>query len=72
MAAEARFVLAVNNYRASGGGAFPHVASAEQVWADPEEIRNTIIEWVREKGTVDPAEFASVEWRLTREGEPVF
>ncbi|MGW4456064.1 bifunctional metallophosphatase/5'-nucleotidase [Streptomyces albidoflavus] len=72
VAAEARFVLAVNNYRASGGGAFPHVASAEQVWADPEEIRNTIIEWVREKGTVDPAEFASVGWRLTREGEPVF
>ncbi|MEU6109669.1 5'-nucleotidase C-terminal domain-containing protein [Streptomyces albidoflavus] len=72
VAAEARFVLAVNNYRASGGGAFPHVASAEQVWADPEEIRNTIIEWVREKGTVAPAEFASVGWRLTREGEPVF
>ncbi|MEU7267149.1 5'-nucleotidase C-terminal domain-containing protein [Streptomyces albidoflavus] len=72
VAADARFVLAVNNYRASGGGAFPHVASAEQVWADPEEIRNTIIEWVREKGTVDPAEFASVGWRLTREGEPVF
>ncbi|MEU0142992.1 5'-nucleotidase C-terminal domain-containing protein [Streptomyces albidoflavus] len=71
VAADARFVLAVNNYRASGGGAFPHVASAEQVWADPEEIRNTIIEWVREKGTVDPAEFASVGWRLTREGEPV-
>uniref|UniRef100_UPI001969EE26 5'-nucleotidase C-terminal domain-containing protein n=1 Tax=Streptomyces sp. S5 TaxID=1456735 RepID=UPI001969EE26 len=72
VAADARFVLAVNNYRASGGGAFPHVASAEQVWTDPEEIRNTIIEWVREKGTVDPAEFASVGWRLTREGEPVF
>ncbi|WP_436736433.1 bifunctional metallophosphatase/5'-nucleotidase [Streptomyces sp. BBFR102] len=72
VAAQARFVLAVNNYRASGGGAFPHVASAEQVWADPEEIRNTIIEWVREEGTVDPAEFASVGWRLTREGEPVF
>ncbi|MET9799897.1 5'-nucleotidase C-terminal domain-containing protein [Streptomyces sp. NPDC006368] len=68
----ARFVLAVNNYRASGGGAFPHVAAAQQVWSNSEEIRNTIIQWVREKGTVDPAAFASVDWRLTRDGVPVF
>ncbi|MEE1754985.1 bifunctional metallophosphatase/5'-nucleotidase [Streptomyces sp. SP18CS02] len=68
----ARFVLAVNNYRASGGGAFPHVAGAQQVWSNSDEIRNTIIQWVRAKGTVDPAEFASVGWRLTREGAAVF
>ncbi|MER7518270.1 5'-nucleotidase C-terminal domain-containing protein [Streptomyces sp. NPDC126499] len=68
----ARFVLAVNNYRASGGGAFPHVAGAEQLWANSEEIRNTIIQWVKAKGTVDPAVFASVGWRLTRDGVPVF
>ncbi|WP_326701574.1 5'-nucleotidase C-terminal domain-containing protein [Streptomyces sp. NBC_01754] len=68
----ARFVFAVNNYRASGGGDFPHVPGATQVWADSEEIRNTIIGWVRAKGSVDPAEFASVDWRLTRDGVPVF
>nr|WP_234433236.1 5'-nucleotidase C-terminal domain-containing protein [Streptomyces sp. NRRL WC-3549] len=68
----ARFVFAVNNYRASGGGDFPHVPGAEQVWADSDEIRNTIIGWVRAKGSVDPAEFASVDWRLTRDGVPVF
>ncbi|MFV2117456.1 bifunctional metallophosphatase/5'-nucleotidase [Streptomyces sp. Act-28] len=68
----AEFVLAVNNYRASGGGAFPHVANARQVWADSDEIRNTIIQWVRAKGVLDPAEFASVGWRLTRAGTPVF
>ncbi|WP_299536273.1 bifunctional UDP-sugar hydrolase/5'-nucleotidase [uncultured Streptomyces sp.] len=68
----ARFVLAVNNYRASGGGNFPHVPGAEQVWANSDEIRNTIIQWVRARGSVDPAEFASVGWRLTREGVPVF
>ncbi|QNP62784.1 bifunctional metallophosphatase/5'-nucleotidase [Streptomyces genisteinicus] len=68
----ARFVLAVNNYRASGGGNFPHVAGAPQVWANSEEIRNTIIGWVQSEGTVDPAVFASVGWRLTREGVPVF
>ncbi|MER7763253.1 5'-nucleotidase C-terminal domain-containing protein [Streptomyces sp. NPDC097619] len=68
----ARFVLAVNNYRASGGGAFPHVARARQLWANSDEIRNTIINWVKAAGTVDPAAFASVDWRLTRAGVPVF
>ncbi|QNE77995.1 twin-arginine translocation signal domain-containing protein [Streptomyces finlayi] len=68
----AQFVLAVNNYRASGGGNFPHVPGAKQVWADSDEIRNTIINWVKAKGSVDPAEFALVGWRLTRDGVPVF
>ncbi|KAF4407285.1 MULTISPECIES: bifunctional UDP-sugar hydrolase/5'-nucleotidase [Streptomyces] len=67
-----RFVLAVNNYRASGGGNFPHIAGAEQLWANSEEIRNTIITWVRERGSIDGADFASADWRLTRDGEPVF
>ncbi|MFE2020772.1 bifunctional metallophosphatase/5'-nucleotidase [Streptomyces sp. NPDC059499] len=68
----AQFVLAVNNYRASGGGNFPHVPGAKQLWANSDEIRNTIIGWVQAKGSVDPAEFASVGWRLTRDGVPVF
>lgn len=69
---KAEFVLAVNNYRASGGGNFPHVAGAKQLWANSDEIRNTIIQWVQAKGTVDPAQFASVDWKLTRDGTPVF
>ncbi|MFJ2472046.1 bifunctional metallophosphatase/5'-nucleotidase [Streptomyces sp. NPDC087659] len=68
----AQFVLAVNNYRASGGGAFPHVAKARQLWSNSDEIRNTIIQWVQAQGTVDPAAFASVGWKLTRDGVPVF
>ncbi|MGV9884691.1 bifunctional metallophosphatase/5'-nucleotidase [Streptomyces sp. NPDC003006] len=69
---KAEFVLAVNNYRASGGGNFPHIAGAKQLWANSEEIRNTIIGWVKAKGTIDPGRFASVDWRLTRDGTPVF
>ncbi|MFJ6717150.1 bifunctional metallophosphatase/5'-nucleotidase [Streptomyces sp. NPDC091259] len=68
----ARFVFAVNNYRASGGGNFPHVPQAEQLWSNSEEIRTTIIQWVKAKGSIDPAGFASVDWRLTRAGVPVF
>ncbi|WP_128377750.1 bifunctional metallophosphatase/5'-nucleotidase [Streptomyces cavernae] len=67
-----RFVFAVNNYRANGGGAFPHVASAPEVWAESTEIRTRIAEWVTAKGVLDPKDFASVGWRLTREGTPVF
>ncbi|MEU7580537.1 5'-nucleotidase C-terminal domain-containing protein [Streptomyces sp. NPDC041068] len=69
---KAEFVLAVNNYRASGGGNFPHIAGAKQLWANSEEIRNTIIGWVKAKGTIDPGRFASVDWKLTRDGTPVF
>ncbi|MDX3074326.1 bifunctional metallophosphatase/5'-nucleotidase [Streptomyces sp. MI02-7b] len=68
----ARFVFAVNNYRANGGGNFPGVATAPQVWANSEEIRNTIITYVEETGTIDPARFGDGDWKLTRDGVPVF
>ncbi|MEU1780482.1 MULTISPECIES: bifunctional metallophosphatase/5'-nucleotidase [Streptomyces] len=68
----AEFVLAVNNYRASGGGNFPHVARSKQLWANSEEIRNTIIGWVKAKGSIDVGAFASVDWKLTRDGVPIF
>jgi 2',3'-cyclic-nucleotide 2'-phosphodiesterase/3'-nucleotidase len=68
----AQFVLAVNNYRANGGGAFPHVANARELWSESTEIRTRIAEWVTAKGVLDPKDFASVDWRLTRDGTPVF
>ncbi|MFI1441210.1 bifunctional metallophosphatase/5'-nucleotidase [Streptomyces fructofermentans] len=68
----AQFVFAVNNYRANGGGAFPHVASAKELWAESTEIRTRISEWATAKGVLDPKDFASVDWKLTREGVPVF
>ena len=67
-----QFVFAVNNYRANGGGAFPHVASATEVWSESTEIRTRIAEWVTAKGVLDPKDFASVDWKLTRDGKPVF
>lgn len=72
LADDAKFVFAVNNYRANGGGNFPHVAAAQLLWSNSDEIRNTMIAWVKAKGAIDPAEFATVDWKLTREGTPVF
>ncbi|MDX6332642.1 MAG: 2,3-cyclic-nucleotide 2-phosphodiesterase / 3-nucleotidase, partial [Streptomycetaceae bacterium] len=66
----AQFVLAVNNYRANGGSNYPHVAAATSVWSSSDEIRNTIIAWVKANGTIDPTAFASVDWKLTRDGTP--
>ncbi|MFI5527922.1 bifunctional metallophosphatase/5'-nucleotidase [Kitasatospora sp. NPDC051853] len=68
----AQFVLAVNNYRANGGGNFPHVAASTKVWANSDEIRNTMITWVKAKGVIDPAEFGGSTWRLVRGGVPLF
>jgi 2',3'-cyclic-nucleotide 2'-phosphodiesterase/3'-nucleotidase len=69
---DARFVLAVNNYRSSGGSNYPHVAAAQSVWSSSDEIRNTMIAWVRAHGGIDPAAFPADSWRLTRAGVPLF
>ncbi|GAB2877506.1 bifunctional metallophosphatase/5'-nucleotidase [Nocardioides pacificus] len=65
------FVLAVNNYRQSGGGNFPHVKTAEVVYNAQVEIRQLLIDWVIENETIDPAVFGSVDWRLVAGGEAV-
>jgi 2',3'-cyclic-nucleotide 2'-phosphodiesterase/3'-nucleotidase len=67
-----QFVLAVNNYRANGGGAFPFVASGKELWSESTEIRTRIAEWVTAKAVLDPKDFASADWKLTRNGVPLF
>ena len=71
LAGPEEFVLAVNNYRQSGGGGFPHVGTAPVVYDGQDEIRQLIIDWVSEHQVVDPADFASVDWRLTSGGQPI-
>ena len=65
------FAMAVNNYRQSGGGGFPHVSTAPVVYNRQNEIRQLIIDWVTENGVIDPAAFASVDWQLVSGGQPV-
>lgn len=69
---DAEFVLAVNNYRRSGGGNFPEVPAAPVVYNEQVEIRQALIDAATESGTIDPADFAVENWKLVREGEPVF
>ncbi|GLY97722.1 multifunctional 2',3'-cyclic-nucleotide 2'-phosphodiesterase/5'-nucleotidase/3'-nucleotidase [Actinoplanes sp. NBRC 103695] len=71
VARDARFVVAVNNYRRSGGGNFPGIVKT-QVYNAQQEIRQLLIDWAQERGAIDPADFFVPNWRLTRAGEPVF
>ena len=58
------FVMALNNYRASGGGDYPHVADAKVVYNEQREIRQLLIEWASAKGVIDPADFFVKNWEL--------
>jgi 2',3'-cyclic-nucleotide 2'-phosphodiesterase/3'-nucleotidase len=66
-----QFVLAVNNYRQSGGGGFPHVSTAPVVYNRQVEIRQLLIDWVTAHQVIDPAAFASSDWRLVSNGSPI-
>ncbi len=71
VADNAQFVVAVNNYRRSGGGNFPGIVKT-QVYNAQQEIRQLLIDWAQARGTIDPADFFQPNWRLVREGVPVF
>ncbi|MEU5861743.1 5'-nucleotidase C-terminal domain-containing protein [Nonomuraea sp. NPDC047529] len=70
--ADKEFVVAINNYRQSGGGGFPHVTTAPVLYNAQVEIRQALIEYATAKGTINPADFASANWKLTRDGAPLF
>ncbi len=65
------FVIAINNYRQSGGGGFPGVTAAPVVYNRQLEIRQLIIDWVSANRVIDAAAFARLDWRLVSDGAPV-
>jgi 2',3'-cyclic-nucleotide 2'-phosphodiesterase / 3'-nucleotidase len=64
----AQFILAVNNYRQSGGGGFPAVKTAPVVYNRQVEIRQLLIDWVTANHTIDQTVFASKDWKLVYNG----
>jgi 2',3'-cyclic-nucleotide 2'-phosphodiesterase/3'-nucleotidase len=66
----AQFVVAVNNYRRSGGGNFPGIVKT-QVYNEQKEIRQLLIDWAQTKGAIDPADFFVKNWQLVRAGVPI-
>lgn len=67
-----QFLVAVNNYRQSGGGGFPHIATAPVVYNAQVAIREAIVSYASDSGVIDPADFHVENWRLVRNGTPVF
>jgi 2',3'-cyclic-nucleotide 2'-phosphodiesterase/3'-nucleotidase len=67
------FVVAINNYRQSGGGNFPGVTTAPVVYNRQVEIRQLLIDWVSANQVVDPTVFSSTnpDWQLTSGGTPL-
>jgi 2',3'-cyclic-nucleotide 2'-phosphodiesterase/3'-nucleotidase len=67
------FVVAINNYRQSGGGNFPGVVGAPVVYNRQLEIRQLLIDWVTAHQTVDPALFSATnpDWQLTAGTTPL-
>ncbi|MEO3938413.1 5'-nucleotidase C-terminal domain-containing protein [Dermatophilaceae bacterium Soc4.6] len=65
------FTVAINNYRQSGGGGFPGVTTAPVVYNAQQPIRELIIAWVTEHGTIDASVFSSQDWRLVSNGSPI-
>lgn len=61
------FVVAINNYRQSGGGNFPNVTTAPVVYNKQMEIRQLLIDWVTAQQVIDPSTFskANPDWKLT-------
>jgi 2',3'-cyclic-nucleotide 2'-phosphodiesterase (5'-nucleotidase family) len=72
VADDQQFVVAVNNYRQSGGGGFPHIATATVVYNAQVAIREAIVAYASAAGTIDPATFHVANWKLVRDGVPVF
>lgn len=62
------FTMAINNYRQSGGGGYSMIRSAPVIKDTQTEIRQLLIDEVKQKGTLRPEDYFTQNWRIVRGG----
>jgi 2',3'-cyclic-nucleotide 2'-phosphodiesterase (5'-nucleotidase family) len=62
------FTLALNNYRQTGGGGYAMLAGAPVLSESTADIRQLLIDDVRRRGTLEPADVFKRNWQLTPPG----
>lgn len=67
MSPTAQFIVATNNYRASGGGGFPGLNGSKTIYASPDANRDVLIAYIRKAQTIAKATNGNDRsWHFTR------
>lgn len=65
LADDAQVILALNNYRWSGGSGYPHVTGAPIVYNEQKTVRDLMINWAIDHKSIDPTEFFEKNWDVS-------